>query len=128
MIKVLIVDDSALICNRLIAMLSDFSEIEIVGQAQSSVEATNAIRKQAPDVVILGIRLAGGSGIDVLKSIKENDPVPTVIMLTSYPYPEYRRKCMDAGADFFFNKSADFDKIPETIKQLMKDPHTLLNG
>ena len=73
------------------------------------------------DVVILDIRMPGGNGIDVLQAIKRGDPAPTVIMLTNYPYPQYRGKCMDLGADYFFDKSNEFEKVMEVIEQLIKD-------
>jgi DNA-binding NarL/FixJ family response regulator len=43
-----------------------------------------------------------------------------VIMLTNYPYPQYRKKCADAGADFFFDKSTEFDKIAEVFKKFTR--------
>ena len=119
--KVFIVEDSALVCERLIDMLSDLAEVEIVGQAQSPPEAIRGIRGLAPDVVILDIRLNGGSGIDVLAEVKESSASPIVIVLTSYFYPEYRKKCMGLGAGFFFDKSADFAKIPGVLQRLSED-------
>ena len=65
--------------------------------------------------------MPGGSGIDVLREIKQNNQTPLVIVLTNYPYPQYRRKCMDAGADFFFDKSTEFDKVTEVLKQLKQN-------
>jgi len=44
-----------------------------------------------------------------------------VIVFTNYPYPQYRRKCIDAGADFFFDKSTEFDKVTEVLKQLSQN-------
>ena len=43
------------------------------------------------------------------------------MILTNFPYPPYRKKCADAGADFFFDKSTEFDKIPEVLKKLNKN-------
>jgi len=122
--KVFIVDDSAVVRERLRAMLSELTEIEIIGEAQAPLEVKNSVRKVKPDAVILDIRMPGGSGIDVLQNIKKDKPAPIVIILTNYPYPQYRKKCMDAGADFFFDKSTEFDKITEVFKQLIQDSHT----
>jgi DNA-binding NarL/FixJ family response regulator len=119
--KVFIADDSATVRERLITMLSELEGIEIVGQAQDAVEATKAILKLKPDVAILDIRMPGGSGIDTLRNIKRVTPAPKVIMLTNYPYPQYRKRCLDAGADFFFDKSSEFHKVTEVLEQMMQD-------
>jgi len=118
--RVFIADDSAAVRERLVEMISELPGIEIVGQAKGGIEATNAIMKLKPDVVILDIRMPGGNGIDVLLNVKKERSSPVVIMLTSYPYPQYREKCMDAGADFFFNKAAEFNKVTEVLEQLFQ--------
>lgn len=117
--RVFIVDDSAIVCERLGTMFSELKGIELIGQAQHPVDATESIRKLKPDLVILDIRLRGGSGIDVLQVIKQGNAAPIVMILTNFPYPQYRKKCVDAGADFFFDKSTEFDKVPEVLKKLI---------
>jgi DNA-binding NarL/FixJ family response regulator len=62
--------------------------------------------------------MPGGSGIDVLSKIKKDRSAPMVIVLTNYPYPQYRKKCMDCGADFFFDKSTEFGKVIEVIESM----------
>lgn len=118
--KVFIVDDSLVLRERLEEMLSDLPTIEIMGYAQDVSEAITSIKKLNPDVVILDIRMPGGSGIDVLQDIKKDNQAPVVIMLTNYPYPQYRKKCMDLGADFFFDKSTEFEKINAIFKQMIE--------
>jgi len=119
--RVFIADDSALVRERLISMLSELKEIEIVGQAQDPIEATNSILKLKPDLVILDIRMPGGSGIDVLKRIKKNKSAPVVIILTNYLYPQYRKKCKEIGAEFFFDKSSEFEKVTEVLRKFVRD-------
>ena len=119
-LRVFIVDDSAVIRERLETMLSELKGIGIIGQAKGSTEAEEAIPKLKPDVVILDIRMHGGNGIDVLKNIKKDKNPPLVMMLTNYPYPQYRKKCKDAGADFFFDKSTEFEKVTEVFKKLTR--------
>ena len=122
--KGFIADDSALLRERLIDMLSELDGIEIVGQAEDALSAVRSIHKLKPDVVILDIWMPGGSGFNVLQNIKKNKVANVVIMFTNYPYSQYRKKCMDEGADFFFDKSSEFEKITEVLRQLIKDPHT----
>lgn len=118
--KVFIVDDSLVLRERLEEMLSDLPATEIVGYAQDVSGAITSIKELNPDVVILDIRMPGGSGIDVLQDIKKDNQTPVVIMLTNYPYPQYRKKCMDLGADFFFDKSTEFEKITAVFKQMIE--------
>ena len=89
-----------------------------VGSASCNlVELKSLLYLKKPDVVILDIRMPDGSGIDVLQTIKQGEPAPAVIVLTNYPYPAYRQKCLQAGADFFLDKSTEFDQIPELIER-----------
>ncbi len=114
--KVFIADDSSEIRKRIIAMLSGLGErIEMIGEAENVQDAINSIHESEPDVVILDIRMPGGSGIDVLKQIRKNREVPVIIILTNYPRSQYRKKCMEAGADFFLDKSGDFKEIVRVV-------------
>ena len=120
-LKVFIADDSLIVREHLVTMLDELAGVEIVGQAETVAEAIDAIQKLQPDVVILDIRMPGGSGVDVLETIKHDEAAPIVIMLTNYPYPGYRQKCLQAGADFFLDKSNEFDQIPKLFEQFKRD-------
>jgi len=118
--KVFLVDDSAIVLEKLAAMLSSIDGVEIAGQALNAPDAIQSIVKLKPDLVILDIRLnGGGNGMDVLKRIKKEIPPPIVIMLTNYPYPQYREKCQARGADYFFDKVTEIEKLYNTFKQLL---------
>ena len=118
--KVFLVDDSVVIRQRLKRMLADVQEVVVIGEAGDAQTATtDNILKQKPDVVLLDIHLLDGSGIDVLQTLKKAQPAPAVIILTNYPFPQYRQKCLEAGADFFFVKSTEFDQVVPALKQLM---------
>jgi DNA-binding NarL/FixJ family response regulator len=118
--KVFIADDSPILRDRIRAMLSDFPDVEIAGQAKDTPEAIKSIQDLNPDLVILDIRMPGGSGIEVLQSIKKDRPDIKVIVFTNYPYPQYRKKCMDLGADFFFAKATESDQIPLVVSELIR--------
>ena len=117
--KVYIVDDSPLLRDRLKAMLLTSAEVEIAGEADNPYDGIKDIQRLAPDVVILDIRMPDGNGIDIIEEIKRINSPPTVIMFTNYPYRQYREKCMDLGADFFFEKSRDFEKVLEVLEQMI---------
>ena len=109
--RIVIVDDSAVIRQRLVRLLSELYGIEVVGQADDVPVAKELVKKLKPDVAVLDIRMPSGSGADLVQELKQLKPAPTVIMLTNYPYPENRKKCMDLGADFFFDKSTEFQEM-----------------
>jgi len=117
-LRVFIADDSEFIRERLPQRLVDFTGAEIVGQASDGEKALASIRALKPDVVILDIRMPGKSGIEVLQELKKDKSPPVIVMLTAYPYPQYREKCMALGADFFLDKASEFDKLDEILRQL----------
>jgi DNA-binding NarL/FixJ family response regulator len=120
--KVLIIDDSAIVRNRVIAMLSETVKAESISYAEEDAPgAIDSIQKLNPEAVILDIRMPGGNGIDVLLEIKKNNQTPFVVVLTDYPYRQYHRKYVDAGADFFFDKSTEFDQVMAVLKRLSKN-------
>ena len=122
MMKILIADDSAVVRARLASLLTDLHGIEVVGQAEDAIEARNLAEKLRPDVAILDLRMPKGSGADVLSDLKKLDPAPKVIILTNYPHPENRKKCMDGGADYFFDKSNEFQKVVSVLMGMLPGP------
>jgi DNA-binding NarL/FixJ family response regulator len=119
--RLLIADDSEVVQERLSTLLSEVDKVEIVGHARDVPGAISAIHALKPDLVILDIKMPGGSGIDVLKNIKANGLGPMVIMLTNYSYSRYEKRCTDAGADFFFDKSTEFELAIALIEWLASE-------
>ena len=116
--KIFIADDSALVRERLAALVSEVEDIELIGQTGDAHGAIEAIQRLRPDVVILDIRMPGGTGLQVLEAVKRREVAPVVIVLTAFPYPQYRKKCLEAGAEFFFDKATEFDHIAQVLAQL----------
>jgi DNA-binding NarL/FixJ family response regulator len=117
-LKVLIADDSNLVRERLAALVSEVEDAELVSQVGNAREAIEAIQRLKPDVAILDIRMPGDSGLQVLEVIKADKAAPVVIVLTAFPYPQYRRKCLEAGAEYFFDKSSEFDRVAKVLEEL----------
>lgn len=118
MLKVYVVDDSELVRERLIDMVSEIEEVEVVGETGALREAEASIGQLRPDAVILDIRLPDGNGITLLRHMKRDRPAATVIVLTNYPYPQYREECLDAGADYFLYKATEFDQVGEILSRI----------
>lgn len=119
--KVLVVDDSKIIRDRLVNLLSAIKGVETVAQAENAKIAISTCQAIRPDVVILDIRMRGINGIELLKQIKNEQHASKVIMLTNFPYPQYRRKCIEVGADYFLDKSTEFDEINVIIRNMVEE-------
>jgi DNA-binding NarL/FixJ family response regulator len=118
--RVFIVDDSRVVVERLADLLDDVPGVELVGRANDVPEAIHSIPKTNPDAIILDLQMPGGSGLEVLRSVRLSHPSLWVLVCTNYPYPQYREECISAGANYFLDKSADFEKIPGILRDLMK--------
>jgi len=118
--RLFIADDSEVLRERLVDILSEIEGIEIVGQEGDAIKVIAAIERLHPDLVILDIQMPGGNGISILETLKKMENPPKVIMFTNYPYLQYRRRCLEAGADFFFYKATEFEKLVDVIRKLAK--------
>jgi DNA-binding NarL/FixJ family response regulator len=123
MLRVFIADDSPMLRERLGELLSELEAVALVGQAEDAPGAIEAIQRLKPDVAILDIRMPGGNGLQVLEAVKAIEAAPVVVMLTAFPYPAYRKRCLEAGAEFFFDKATEFDRVTKVLKQLMDHVH-----
>lgn len=114
--RILVADGSVVLRERLVAILSELSGVELVEQAQNAPETLEAICRLNPDIVILDTRMRGGSGIEVLKHTRRHRPSMILMVLTDHPYQPYRRKCLEYGADFFFSKSTELKLLVGAVK------------
>ncbi len=114
-----IADDSDCIRDRLTSIFSFFPEVQLIGEARDVPEAIEQLRDVHPDVVFLDLQFPNGTGFDVLKAIKSQKEKQTiVVILTNHSYPQYREKCQELGADYFFDKSHDFDLIVDLLEDM----------
>ena len=117
-LSVFVVDDSPLVRERLIGMVSELPNVAVVGQAEIAFEGINAVRKLRPDAVVLDISMPGGSGLQALEQIKRDHPFCVAIMLTNFATEQYREKSLQLGADYFFDKSGEFEKVVEVLRNM----------
>ena len=109
--KVLIVDDSSFIRERLISELLEIEEIEIVGEAKDGTEAKEAIFKLDPELVTLDIRMPGMDGVEAFRVIKKLNPRALVIMMTGFAVEEKIKEALKLGATDYLTKPIDIDEI-----------------
>ena len=117
--RVLLADDSELILDTLHEILSAFNQVEIVASCTSGTETLEALRILKPDLAIVDNKMPGLTGIEVLSEIRKEDKTLKIIILTFFSSGYYRQLAMEAGADYFFSKVDDFEKIPEVVEELI---------
>ncbi len=122
--RVLIVDDSAIIRVRLAELLAEVEGVEIVAQADNAYEAASLVKELEPDVAILDLRMPRRSGLDLIEDVRSIPQPPKIIMLTNFPTPENRERCLSYGADYFFDKSSEIEEVMAVLKDLAQESGT----
>ena len=115
--RVMVVDDSTPIRQRLIASFRKASGVEAVAEAPSGEAALALLDDFRPDLIILDLMLPGMSGIEVLKTLKERRPAVKVAVFTNYPNSTFRRRCLELGATHFFGKTTELERILELVNE-----------
>jgi DNA-binding NarL/FixJ family response regulator len=118
MLKVLLAEDSQAIRERLVQSFESLSNVVVVGAYEDPDAAIAGIQQHQPDVVLLDIRLRNGSGMRVLQYTVHSYPSTKIAVLSNFTEPQYRSACFKNGAHYFFDKSNEFEKVPELLKQL----------
>jgi DNA-binding NarL/FixJ family response regulator len=113
--RVFVVEDSPVVCERLQEMVADIDGACAIGTAAGAKAAIAAILAAQPDVVMLDLRLAQGSGLDVLRALRAQAPAIGVYMLSNFSDAPYRRFAARLGALDFFDKSTEFERVRETL-------------
>ena len=118
MLKVYIADDSVVVRGKLKETLEEQGSIQVIGESGDTENAITEIRRLDPQVTIIDIRMPGGGGLPVLQDLKACTPDRVAIILTSFPFPQYRQACLAAGADYFFDKTKDIQQMTDTLVEL----------
>ena len=119
---VFVVEDSSVMRLRLVAALEEVPGVLVVGVADGMDQAIAEITSLRARLVVLDLRLAQGNGLFVLRAVKQLEPPPVVAVLTNYPYEQYRARCAQLGADYFFDKAAGLDDLLEAVRGLASEP------
>src|SRR3989339_1800841 len=119
MIKILVVDDHALIRKGIKQLLEDNHDVQVAGEAESGIQAINMMRKNHFDLVLLDISLPDKHGMDVLKQLKSEQPDIKIIVLSMYPEDQYGVRTLKAGAMGYINKQSAPEKLVGAIHQVV---------
>lgn len=117
-LKVLLVEDSRVLADRLIELVDQTATVELIGHVDNERDAIALLRREPVDVIILDLQLKQGTGFGVLKSLTGAKRKPRVLVLTNYDLPEYRREATLLGADYFLDKSREYHRVPEILEEL----------
>lgn len=121
-VKVFLADDSALIRDRVAAMLVDRA-MDIVGQAETPQGSIDGILAVHPDVVVLDVQLEGGSGLEVLRAVRQVDPRIAFVVFSNNAGPAYRKRYLGEGAQRFLDKTTEFDQLVLAVENASQNPH-----
>jgi DNA-binding NarL/FixJ family response regulator len=113
-VRVLVVDDSDVIRSRIVARLREVivAEVREAARADEALALCRAIRV---DAVLLDLHMPGKWGLAIVASLKALDPSPVVVVMTGHPTEHHRRSSLAAGADYFFDKSHEFERAVEVL-------------
>jgi DNA-binding NarL/FixJ family response regulator len=114
---VLVIDDAPAIRARLAEMLAEIPGIGSVLEAADSHEAVAALEGAVLEAVVVDLHLGSESGVALVALALATHPHALVIVLTNDPGEQYRRECVEMGADFFFDKAREFDRAVEVVRQ-----------
>jgi len=115
-IRVIVVDDHALIRRGLRETLTEAGDIAVVGEAGDYGELRQVMRAEPFDVLLLDVNLPGRSGIDALKAMHEAGEQVRAVVLSQYPEDQYGIRALKAGAMAYLNKGASPDVIVQAVR------------
>ncbi len=113
--KILVVNDSGLVGDRLLEQLGGLEGAELLPQAFNAIQASLAIRSEAPGLVLLDPQLPAGTSLGLLREIRERTPGARVVVLATASDAVYRRAWLESGADACVTFATDLRALLESI-------------
>jgi DNA-binding NarL/FixJ family response regulator len=125
-LKVLLIDDTRIVLEHLVSLLSALKQVSHTRAVLSAEEGLALLDEFEPDIMVLDINMPGMNGIEMLRKMTVHKTQrPVVIMLTNNTFAGYRDECMRLGADYFLDKSRDFQLVPQIIEQIRQGRATV---
>lgn len=112
-VRVFLADDSEPIRSRVVHLLGD--AVNVVGEAETPQGSIEGILSVHPDVVVLDVQLEGGSGLQVLRAVRQAAPDIAFVVFSNNSGPAYRKRYLGEGAARFLDKSTEFDQLPQAV-------------
>jgi two-component system response regulator DevR len=124
-LRVLLVDDHEVVRVGVKALIDRQPDMEVVGEASTVREAIESAEKLRPDIVLLDVRLPGGSGLDACREIKNRWPEVKIIMLTSYAEDETIFDAIASGAEGYVLKQIGSAELIEALEKVGRGQYLL---
>ena len=118
--KVLIADGSSMVADRLLTVMRDIPNVELLAPTLDAQATMGSIRSNNPEVLIVDARIPGARGMEFLQSIRRENPALVLIILSNLVYPQYRKQYEAAGADLFIDKSNEFIHLFQFVRELVR--------
>lgn len=118
MIRIVIVDDHAILRRGLSQIIAESGDMKVVGEADSSAEAMRLLRETPCDVVVLDVSLPDRNGVETLKLLRRELPRLRVLMLSMHPENQYAVRALKAGAAGYLNKQSAPSQLVSAIRQI----------
>ena len=117
-IRVLLIEDSAVLAERLREMLQQMPGVELVGTADSEQDAVALLGRISADALILDLHLRQGNGFGVIRAMRSLHAHPEVVILTNYTLPQYQQRAQAMGVHYFLDKAREFDTIADVLHEI----------
>lgn len=114
-IKLLVVEDSEPVLTRLLNLLAGVPNIDSILSAGTLAQTTETVRLELPTLMILNLQLPDGNAVRHINALKGMSPLMWIVVLSHDTSDFLREKCMQAGADWFFDKSTEFNMVFDIV-------------
>ena len=119
-IRVLVVDDHAIVRQGIKTILGEIPGVQVAGEAGNFVDALRLIRTQTWGLVLLDISMPGKSGLELLKTLKMEQPATPVLVLSMYPEDQYALRVLKSGADGYLTKESAPEQLVHAIEKVAR--------
>ena len=120
MIRLLLVDDHAILRDGLRALLSYYPDVEVVGEAEDGLQAIECVERLAPDVVVMDIAMPGMNGLEASRRIRQSHPETRILVLTQYDDKRYVLPFLRAGVSGYVLKRALGSDLIQAVRTAAK--------
>src|ERR1700760_1083748 len=122
-LRVLLVEDSKVLTERLSEAIRQVSDVDLIGTVDTEAAAVAAVRRENVDVMILDLHLKQGTGFGVMRALAKSPSKPSIVILTNYDLPEYKSAALALGATHFLDKARDYDRLPDVLQEICATAH-----